>query len=147
MNNQETLTKAINQAIANGWGAESLGGADTWGGLAELEQQYVAKLMFSETGNGYWLIVFDHEFAKTLWGDDEIKLWEDTPDPDNDPYGEYTSYTALPNWQHHLQQMVIADDPIKYLGENVPDFTATENGASATSEPESQEGDTGGQTR
>ena len=24
-------------------------------------------------------------------------------------------------WKHHLQQMVIADDPIAYLGENLPE--------------------------
>lgn len=26
---------------------------------------------------------------------------------------------AQRGWQYHLQQMVIADDPIKYLGENI----------------------------
>jgi hypothetical protein len=33
--------------------------------------------------------------------------------------GAYNDSPKEENWQHHLQQMVIADDPIKYLGENI----------------------------
>lgn len=38
-------------------------------------------------------IIYDHGFAQALWGDDMFS---------------------------HLQRMVIAEDPIMYLGENTP---------------------------
>lgn len=74
--------------------------------------------------------LFDHELAKALWGDwpmaydgsrlttkeyfgymHKEKLWA----------GYYESDVAYKGkiWQYHLQQMVVADDPIKYLGENM----------------------------
>jgi len=56
-------------------------------------------------------LIFDHDFAKCLWGDY------------NTDYLLYYQFTAIePHllaWQYHLQQMVIAEDPIKYLGENI----------------------------
>lgn len=30
-----------------------------------------------------------------------------------------TTSSFMSEWQYHLQQMVIAEDPIKYLGENI----------------------------
>jgi hypothetical protein len=49
--------------------------------------------------------IFNHDFAKALWGDMH---------PMND---------HIPNWQlawqYHLMQMVIAEDPIQYLGKNI----------------------------
>jgi hypothetical protein len=66
-------------------------------------------------------IIFDHEFAKAFWGNQRHssgKEWGickccnvkfdydelDTPD----------THTEL-CWQYHLQQMVLEEDPIKYL--------------------------------
>ena len=56
------------------------------------------------------------ELAKALWGEEPYAKhyymfengthWRERDD-------------RLPNWSWHLQQMVIADDPIKYLGENI----------------------------
>ena len=53
-------------------------------------------------------LIFNHDFAKALWPDKGTKLFRSGDDP------EY-----VPDWQYHLQQMVIADDPIKYLEANI----------------------------
>ena len=58
-------------------------------------------------GLGIHDIIFNHDFAKALWSE-EI----------NDEEYRYTSY-EIPMWQYHLQQMVLAEDPIKYLEENI----------------------------
>ena len=51
-------------------------------------------------------LLFSHAFAKALWGEDKTY-----------PGGQEKS--ELLSWQYHLQQMVISEDPIKYLGENI----------------------------
>lgn len=50
--------------------------------------------------------------AKALWGDD-MKITGHTVDGDTMPLG------TSDGWQHHLQQMVVAEDPIEYLKENM----------------------------
>lgn len=57
-------------------------------------------------------LMYNHDFAKALWGDDETNL--------NVNYDAQKGTTrVLTDWQEHLREMVIADDPIKYLGENI----------------------------
>lgn len=48
----------------------------------------------------YQAIIFSHDFAKAFWGDIAI------------PEGNRGQLLA---WQYHLQQMVLEEDPIKYL--------------------------------
>lgn len=50
--------------------------------------------------------IFDHEFAKALWGEE----W-----PENEPFKKLN----FPWWKEQLQRMVIADNMFKYLGENI----------------------------
>jgi hypothetical protein len=52
-------------------------------------------------------IIYNHDFAKALWGD-EYKWWRTS-------FAEESSYVEA--WQHHLSEMVIADDLIQYLRE------------------------------
>lgn len=102
MTNQEILTKAINLAIAGGWENEEMYSFDT----------RVGSGLFNPGIGEYGghediaVLIFNHNFAKALWGE---TIWNlhDTPEED------------LYIWQHHLQQMVITEDPIKYLGENL----------------------------
>lgn len=65
--------------------------------------------------HGYYSVndlIFNHDFAKALWGEKKLVVPAKTfvwrPDP-----------KIFGGWQYHLQQMVIAEDPIKYLGENI----------------------------
>lgn len=61
------------------------------------------------------------ELAKALWGEEKICLTCGST--------VFTSRDSVcmgcmepkpaPYWQYHLQQMVIAEDPIKYLGEHM----------------------------
>ena len=59
-------------------------------------------------------IIFDHQFTKALWGDDTETGYEHECDVCSCDTAWY-----LPTWQYHLQQMVISEDPIKYLGDNI----------------------------
>lgn len=96
MTHQEILTKAIEKAIDGGWNG--------------LPGRPAEDLLTWVEGTDYRFI-FDHDFAKALWGDsdDERKVI----------IGQ-TDWRKWPlQWQYHLQQMVIADDPIAYLGDNI----------------------------
>jgi hypothetical protein len=48
-------------------------------------------------------LIFNHDFARALWG--EAPADQDLP--------------ARYKWEEHLMLMVIADDPIAYLGEHL----------------------------
>lgn len=50
-------------------------------------------------------IIFNHDFAQHLWG---VELNDSAIEPEH----------WAPNWEYHLQRMVVAPDPIKYLEEN-----------------------------
>jgi hypothetical protein len=117
--NQEILTKAIQKAIDGGWNdynsLESLQLITNTANTVTLKGwvEYV-----DEGGNSdesqtnitfhYKELIFNHDFAKALWGEDRIE----------EPVYRLTS-VAIPGWHYHLQQMVIADDPIAYLGQNI----------------------------
>ena len=110
MTNKKILEKAIAKAIDGGWMTTlassfmewSVGGddGDTWVNR-ELAGVPMYKLFASQ-------IIFDKQFAKALWGEGSKahKL------------NERVTVYDFP-WQTHLQNMVIADDPIQYLGENI----------------------------
>lgn len=111
MTNQKILTKAIEKAITGGWKQNSFDVCDGVGCPAH-DEQTVWSLggepdQFSlDYPSSY---IFNHDFAKALWGSE---LSEDfVMFSDGEDYGEA--------WQFHLQQMVIADDPITYLGEHI----------------------------
>ncbi len=74
----------------------------------------------------FWIraFIFDHEFAKAFWGEDRLKC--------NNCNKEYLelenflqhiggtsvcsdSYETIDGWVHHLQQMVLQTEPLKYL--------------------------------
>lgn len=119
MTELEILQKAVDKALANGWRPSGL---ETG---TEADQLRYAKKHTTK------LNIFDHDFARALWGDDEIQIWYEpteyktanyqTPfgelsiDSEEDAWGELRT-TA---WRYHLQQIVIADDPIQYLGEHL----------------------------
>lgn len=52
-------------------------------------------------------IIYQHSFAKALWGEEVYATDGSTNRP------------ILYKWQDKLINMVIADDPIAYLGENI----------------------------
>lgn len=64
----------------------------------------------------FWLLTKDDFMvAKALWGEEK---WYTTGE--KVPEGRQALlHPTLEAWQYHLQQMVIAEDPIKYLEENI----------------------------
>lgn len=122
MNNQEILTKAIEKAIARGWESE-------FSGYETLEVQlpvasYMILVQFEGTYDGgerwvrrvnYEAIIYSHDFAKDLWPEQ----YGVSGSVDPRAVSLSTARPLLPTWQTHLMEMVIADDPIKYLGEHI----------------------------
>ena len=103
MTNKEILQKSIQLAIDGGWaGTESL----TPTGWLVCVRDYQKEVNFNA-------FIFNHEFAKALWG--EELCYVALPGQS----GEKRKEVQIPKWQAQLQQMVIADDPLKYLGDNL----------------------------
>ena len=75
--------------------------------LAALKKAFpedYSKRMFDIIGNDYdtgeerpFQTIFSHQFAKAFWGDDGHIL------------------ESKPAWEYHLQQMVLEEEPLKYL--------------------------------
>lgn len=112
MSRKEILEKSVQKAINDGW--DSFDTTEYWKVytaygdrlMVEFRPAHDAMGMFY----GYKDVIFDHDFAKALWGG--IELMQD---------GLNGEALAQPQhlWQYHLQQMVIADDPIQYLADNI----------------------------
>jgi hypothetical protein len=120
MSKQEILEKAIQKAIDGGWSPliDENGYVPimAW----RLEQAFTIKWFADKDHTGtdlnFWQAIYvNHDFAKALWGKKEYieGLYLGATFGDND-----TKF-YLPIWQYHLQMMVIAKDPIVYLGANL----------------------------
>lgn len=98
------LKRAVNKAVINGWYLD---------GMLAIQVDPSGQLLFMSKGGDNWEplalsdVLYDHDFAKALWGDEYI----------NYIVGE--SHLYLVAWQYHLQQMVLADNPVEYLEENI----------------------------
>lgn len=99
MSDKEILEKAIRVAIKNGFGNKGYDWLDT----------AMSDSFDMDAAPG---LIFNHGFARALWGDDPIYNQQ----------GSTIYFDPLSKaWKIHLQQMVIAPDPIKYLGEHLND--------------------------
>jgi hypothetical protein len=110
MSNEQILTAAIDKALDNGWQAT--------GWWLNVFRTYKYQNHLSEWSSPtdtvhVFALIFDHDFAKALWGEEDILLEYQLP-----PASHVTDRFIMESWQYHLQRMVIAEDPIKYLGEN-----------------------------
>lgn len=124
MTNQEILEKAIHKALHNGWRELS----DPWRLFDTAE--HIGEGLWKFWCSGTWYqttiepIIFNHDFAKALWGEEpkEYRIsYKVTSDPSktNTLEPSVSSKPSLYEWQYHLQNMVISEDPIKYLGDNI----------------------------
>lgn len=113
MTHQEILEKAINKAIDNGWKKSGLENGFT------MTKTYKGLVVWQKMSSGYFDartqsdIVFSHDFAKALWGETS-----DTLTVQNNSLN-VKQVIDMNGWRYYLQQMVIADDPIEYLGKNI----------------------------
>lgn len=88
MTNQEILKKAIEKAEKNGFGYDRRPmkkSIEDWYGVGFIHPR---------------VLLFDHDFAKSFWGEEQHPV-----------VGDFRMF----EWEFQLQQMVISDDPIKYL--------------------------------
>lgn len=112
MGNKEILTKAIEKAISNGldWELEV---SDKWIVVYKNGKGYNWSLGGGEFLPGF---IFDKEFAKALWGEGNMSIEGRKLDA-----GGMHMFDTQPinDWKSNLQQMVVAKDPIKYLGEHL----------------------------
>jgi hypothetical protein len=102
MSNQKILEKAIKKAIDGGYKT-----GNEWLKILSNTNDEVFML------NQAYSLIFNHAFAKALWPT------EASGSVDPRATSPSTAKPLIPTWQARLMEMVIADDPIKYLGENV----------------------------
>lgn len=122
MTNKEVLEKAITKAVEGGF---NNGKSFTIKKLYEHGGEHLVAIV-DTTGKVVPLhingIIFNHDFAKALWGKSgTAKMHYIYPMNwglfENDEL--HTTTALLSEWQYHLQQMVIAPDPIAYLAQNI----------------------------
>lgn len=111
LTDKEILERAIQKAIDNGWVKPK-----------HLDFEGIDEFIIYNTDSHSdepWFefktrdLVFDKSFCKALWGDKFIN-----PEMRDDIGSKIIAFQQTA-WKHHLRQMVISDDPIKYLGENI----------------------------
>lgn len=116
MTNQQILTKAIEKAIDGWWKPFSFEIESIEYREGSLERNMVINIHASDGDirimYNLEAIIFNHDFAKALWGENP-KTWV------HSEYSKISDSHYINWWQYHLQQMVIADDPIAYLGEHL----------------------------
>lgn len=119
VSNQEILTKAINKAIAGGWNIYDFFGAPGEGTQWEVNGLGTITLPYKRGGGDAAALeryIYNHDFAKALWGDKYVYRADCIESPEEGAAGFQEDYTA---WEFHLREMVIAEDPIAYLGEHI----------------------------
>src|SRR4051794_40144609 len=100
MTTQEIFKKVIEKAVKNGF---NNGMSSTY-----TQEEIIEFLTKDYEPPDVNTIIFNLHFAKAFWGDEEAKI---------EHQGWVQEYTGKPAWQYHLQQMVISENPLKYLGQ------------------------------
>lgn len=123
---REVLEEAIKKAVDGGW--QKLGKYRIAGMPLKAHKEH-CKFPVIENGMAYnqevdhYRYIFSHEFAKALWGEedttDELFAKRKYPMGTGGCNGDKNDWHEGTVWQYHLQQMVLAEDPIKYLKENI----------------------------
>lgn len=83
--NQKILDKAIERAKKNGW-----------------------KHPWHPDVEDCFELIYDHDFAKALWGEKDQLIWE-----------KKEIITNMPAWRWHLMWMVVDQAPLNYLEDNI----------------------------
>lgn len=108
MTNIEILEKAIKKAIDGGWNGRE---------VTDLLKLLELGALSSSRPGDYFGIIFNHEFAKALWGSKPQPF--STKDISFEDISFGVASCRKPKWEVVLMGMVIADDPIEYLGKSM----------------------------
>ena len=113
MKDKEILKKAIERAVEDGFKPGGLLGGVLEGKLGVgLDPNVYAHLV---NDNQYFVHIFSHDFAEAFWKD-EPSL--ETRHESVREYGYHRGFGRFVRreaWQFHLQQMVLEEEPLKYL--------------------------------
>lgn len=108
MTQSEKLEALVERAVEGGWDAENY---IAW--KNGNRENILAALVRDEVWKQF---IFNHDFAKALFGEQEIKAEKDSIPV----YGKRLTLIAMQiAWQHYLQQAVIASSPIDYMYTNI----------------------------
>ena len=99
MNNETILKQAIEKAVHNGYEPE------------ERETQNVTVSHYYDSKEWY-ADIFSHDFAKAFWKDEPRKMY--LVKTEDVGIGSVT-VDGGEAWKAHLQQMVLEEEPLKYL--------------------------------
>lgn len=106
MSDVEILEKAIKKAIKNGYSGIT---------KDELNDSFI-NINGTITTDLIWqTVVYSHDFAKALWGEKEFKIFDLVDLTDNGK----TKTFKIKRYEYHLREMVISDNPIKYLEKHI----------------------------
>ena len=92
MTNEEILKRVIEKVVKNGY---EKGGAIVFGQVVPLTP--------------HSSFIFSHDFAKAFWGEEPMC------EPWKKDFGEEHGNCGQIKWEWHLQQMVLEEEPLKYL--------------------------------
>jgi hypothetical protein len=109
--NSQILTKAIQKAKNGGWEFETIVPWRDGYGVKKLRSLQHLKEFDVEH------IIYNHDFAKALWGEPKPMTTEEARASGYIGGGGQLCTPRNAGWKYHLQKMVIANDPIKYLGD------------------------------
>lgn len=107
MNKLEMLKGAMQKASDRGWDDEGYKSIEVAGAIF-VYQPDMPHILYEPD-----FIIFNHDFAKALWGEENIVTSRVEVSRDKTVEG------VRPAWKAHLTFMVIAEDPIQYLGDNI----------------------------
>lgn len=96
MTDKEILSKSIDKALTNGFKFSD----GNWDKIINNGFTDIAITIYITT-EVYKIIIFNHSFAKAFWGEERII--------------DHLGINGMPKWEIHLQQMVLEEEPLKYL--------------------------------
>lgn len=117
MTNKEILEQAIQKAIDGGWKPlyaftykEDLLATDWEVSVLAKSITWIRKPgKYPHLLQPSYDLIFNHDFAKALWGESDAATTNQRRD----------LHIGLSGWKLHLQQMVIAENPLEYLKDNM----------------------------
>ena len=115
MTDEQILKKAIEKVVQAGLRAPNYDICYDWD-KASMETKVDYFMPTDYEYGGYeedktYNLIFSHSFAKAFWGEPrqvDCEVWDGNR-------GKIEAIKTEPGWKHHLQQMVLEEEPLRYL--------------------------------
>lgn len=106
MNKEETLKRIIEKAVKNGF-------------ITDIDDSSLCFYTIYIASKEYYNLIFSHDFAKAFWKSEDKRIKVGVQYNSTmgllKSRGMLEGSSNLEEWQYYLQQMVLEEDPIKYL--------------------------------